>query len=182
VAVHIRELINTRSRDFAAPPTCETMTRGGPAKRYVKRAKVFALTKGFRGKARNCYSIAVRAAQKALQHAYRGRKLKKREMRKLWIQRINFGSREHDVSYSSFMYGLIKCNIQLNRKVLSELAIHEPRTFQALTDIAKQKHNRSLTEAFNIQPSSADKQHQSLLYQSRFILDSNGRIVKETDV
>jgi ribosomal protein L20 len=59
------------------------MTRGGPAKRYVKRAKVFALTKGFRGKARNCYSIAVRAAQKALQHAYRGRKLKKREMRKV---------------------------------------------------------------------------------------------------
>lgn len=105
--------------------------------RQLKRARVFAITKGFRGRIRNVYSVAARAAERAKQYSYIGRKLKKRDFRKLWIQRINFGVREHGLSYSQFMRGLAESDVQLDRKVLSELAIHEPRSFKALSNFVK---------------------------------------------
>ena len=80
---------------------------------------------------------------KALSHAYVGRKLKKRDFRKLWIQRINAGTRANGMSYSKFMYGLKKAGITINRKMLSEMAIHDPEGFSALVETAKAK-NKSL--------------------------------------
>ncbi|XP_064385157.1 large ribosomal subunit protein bL20-like [Halichondria panicea] len=164
------------------------MVRGGPANRSVKRAKIFALTKGFRGRRKNCYSLAVRAAHKKLQYAYVGRRLKKREMRKLWIQRINYASREHDISYGRFMQSLVMCNIMVNRKVLSELCIHEPKTFQALTGIAKQRleHGRlsALEEPMAKQYlPTKQKPETETLYQTRHFVDrTSGKTVMETAV
>jgi len=123
------------------------MVRGGQADRTVRRAKIFALAKGFRGRSKNCYSIAVRRVQKALQYQYVSRRLKKREMRSLWISRINMATREHNVTYSKFVNQMAQCNIQLNRKVLSDLAIHEPRSFKALAELAKSRHKDGLLAA-----------------------------------
>ncbi|XP_062505916.1 large ribosomal subunit protein bL20-like [Corticium candelabrum] len=125
------------------------MVRGGHANRAVKRAKVFALAKGFRGRAKNCYSISVRRVQKALQYQYISRRLKKRDMRQLWITRINQGVQEHGIRYSSFMRHMVECNVQLNRKVLSELAIHEPKSFQALADISRSRLKDGLLAALH---------------------------------
>eukprot|EP00252_Welwitschia_mirabilis_P002879 TRINITY_DN12899_c0_g1_i1.p1 TRINITY_DN12899_c0_g1~~TRINITY_DN12899_c0_g1_i1.p1 ORF type:complete len:126 (-),score=7.94 TRINITY_DN12899_c0_g1_i1:338-715(-) len=98
---------------------------------------VLNLAKGFRGRAKNCIRIARLRVQKALQYSYRDRRNKKRDMRGLWIQRINAGTRLYGVTYGNFMHGLQKENIQLNRKVLSEIAMHEPYSFKTLVDIAK---------------------------------------------
>ncbi|KXZ41492.1 hypothetical protein GPECTOR_433g310 [Gonium pectorale] len=98
------------------------------------RLKVLQLASEFRGRARNCIRIARRGVEKALQHAYVGRKLKKRHWRSVWIQRINAGTREHGMSYTTFVTGLKEENVQLNRKVLSELAMNEPFSFKALVE------------------------------------------------
>ncbi|XP_065890101.1 large ribosomal subunit protein bL20-like [Dysidea avara] len=115
--------------------------------RLRKKAKVFAMTKGFRGRRKNCYSLAVRAAHKAMQYAYIGRKLKKRFLRSLWIQRITYAVQEHKLPYNTFIRSLVMAHIQLNRKVLSELAIHEPRTFKALAEIARKRSQEGLAAA-----------------------------------
>ncbi|PKI65822.1 hypothetical protein CRG98_013776 [Punica granatum] len=99
----------------------------------MNKKKVFNLAKGFRGRAKNCIRIARERVEKALQD----RRNKKRDMRSLWIQRINAGTRLHSVNYGNFMHGLMKENIQLNRKVLSELSMHEPLSFKALVDISR---------------------------------------------
>lgn len=125
------------------------MIRAGPFKRIVRKAKVFAMAKGFYGRRKNCYTIAVRAVHKALQKQYISRKLKKRDLRKLWIQRINFGSREHNLPYSQFIQNLNTCDIQLNRKVLADLAIHEPRSFHALAELVKRKQADGLLAALD---------------------------------
>eukprot|EP00039_Didymoeca_costata_P019319 m.337063 g.337063 ORF g.337063 m.337063 type:complete len:128 (-) comp18036_c0_seq1:176-559(-) len=109
------------------------------ASRAVKRAKVFAMTKGFRGKRKNCYSIAVRAAERAMQNAYVGRKEKKRNIRQAFISRISAAARENGTSYSRLMHDMTTSDIQLNRKVLSELAIHEPKSFSALTKFSQER-------------------------------------------
>ncbi|GAQ82016.1 putative Mitochondrial or chloroplast ribosomal protein L20 [Klebsormidium nitens] len=90
-----------------------------------------------RGRAKNCIRVARERVEKALQHSYRDRKEKKREMRGLWIQRINAGTRQHGMKYSDFVHGLSTQNVQLNRKVLSELAMHEPYSFKSLVEVAK---------------------------------------------
>ncbi|BDA44915.1 50S ribosomal protein L20 [Coccomyxa sp. Obi] len=100
----------------------------------MHKDKVFQLAKGFRGRSKNCIRIARERVEKALQYAWRDRKAKKREMRSLWIQRINAASKEHGVSYSKLMHGLQQDNIQINRKVLSEIAVQEPFSFKALVD------------------------------------------------
>ncbi|GFR53032.1 hypothetical protein Agub_g15724 [Astrephomene gubernaculifera] len=100
----------------------------------INRQKILQLASGFRGRARNCIKIARMRVEKGLQHAYVGRKLKKRYWRSVWIQRINAGTREHGMSYSGFITGLKEENVQLNRKVLSELAMNEPFSFKALVD------------------------------------------------
>lgn len=83
------------------------------------------------------YFLAGERVEKALQYSYRDRRNKKRDMRSLWIQRINAGTRQHGVNYGNFMHGLMKENIQLNRKVLSEISMHEPYSFKALVDISR---------------------------------------------
>ncbi|XP_010269028.1 PREDICTED: uncharacterized protein LOC104605817 isoform X1 [Nelumbo nucifera] len=103
----------------------------------MNKDKIFKLAKGFRGRAKNCIRIARERVEKALQYSYRDRRNKKRDMRSLWIERINAGTRLHGVNYGNFMHGLMKENIQLNRKVLSELSMHEPYSFKALVDISR---------------------------------------------
>jgi large subunit ribosomal protein L20 len=92
-------------------------------------------TKGYRGRSKNCFSIAIRRLHKAWQYAYRDRKTKKRVWRTLWIQRIQAGVRQYNIRYSRFIRSLSYCNIYLNRKVLSELAATEPFTFKAIIDV-----------------------------------------------
>lgn len=98
------------------------------------KEKILRLAKGFRGRAKNCIRIARERVEKSLQYAYRDRKNKKREMRRLWITRINAGSRQYGMRYSDFIHGLQDENIQLNRKMLSELAVNEPYSFKALVN------------------------------------------------
>nr|POE74160.1 50s ribosomal protein l20 [Quercus suber] len=105
--------------------------------RKMHKDRILKLAKGFRGRAKNCIRIARERVEKALQYSYRDRRNKKRDMRSLWIQRINAGTRQHGVNYGNFMHGLMKENIQLNRKVLSELSMHEPYSFKALVDISR---------------------------------------------
>ncbi|PRW59594.1 50S ribosomal L20 [Chlorella sorokiniana] len=100
----------------------------------MHRDKIFKLAKGFRGRAKNCIRVARERVEKSLQYAFRDRKAKKREMRSLWITRITAGSRQYGVKYSQLMHGLKQENIQVNRKMLSELAMNEPYSFKALVD------------------------------------------------
>ncbi len=97
----------------------------------ASKARILRLAKGFRGRSNSCISIARERVEKALQYAYRDRKNKKRDMRRLWITRINAGSREYGVRYSDFVRGLGAQQVELNRKMLSELAVNEPHSFKA---------------------------------------------------
>jgi len=102
----------------------------------ARRKKVFKQVKGFYGRRKNNITSANAAADRSLQHNYVGRKLKKRNFRALWIQRINAACREHGLTYSRFISGLAKAGIEVDRKVLSDLAIHEPEAFKALVEKA----------------------------------------------
>ena len=104
---------------------------------HARRKKVFKQTKGMRGRRKNNITTANAAADKSLQHNYIGRKEKKRNFRALWIQRINAGCREHGLTYSRFISGLAKAGIDIDRKVLSDLAIREPAAFQAIVEKVK---------------------------------------------
>lgn len=106
--------------------------------RSFGQRKLWMFVKGFVGRQNRCKRLAYSGATKALLNAYIGRKLRKRDMRSVWIQRINAGSREYDVKYSQLISGLSTDNIQLNRKTLSELAMQEPFSFKALVDRVKQ--------------------------------------------
>ena len=99
--------------------------------------RVLKLAKGFRGARSKQYRIAKQSVMRALNSAYAGRKQRKREFRKLWIARINAAARMNGLSYSRLMFGLKKANVVLNRKVLSEMAIHDAEGFSALCDTAK---------------------------------------------
>jgi large subunit ribosomal protein L20 len=100
----------------------------------ARRKKVLKLAKGSFGRRKNVWTVAKNSVEKGLQYAYRDRKAKKREFRKLWIQRINAGAREHGLSYSQFMGGLKSAGIELDRKVLADLAMNHPDAF---AEIAK---------------------------------------------
>lgn len=104
---------------------------------HKRHKKVLKMAKGYRGRAKSCYRVAVEKVEKGLQYAYRDRRNKKRNFRALWIQRINAGVREHGMVYSQFMGGLIKAGIEVDRKVLADLAIHQPDAFKTLVDQAK---------------------------------------------
>ena len=104
---------------------------------HAKHKKVLAQAKGFYGRRKNTIRIAKQAVEKSLQYAYRDRKNRKRNFRALWIQRINAAVREHGLTYGRFVDGLNKAGIEIDRKVLSDLAIHEPQAFAAL--VAKSK-------------------------------------------
>ena len=103
---------------------------------HARRKRVLKQAKGFYGRRKNNITTANAAVDKSLQYAYIGRKLKKRNFRALWIQRINAAVREHGLTYSRFISGLQKAGIDIDRKVLSDLAIHEPAAFKALVDQA----------------------------------------------
>lgn len=102
-----------------------------------KRRTIMKKAKGFRGQSSKSYRVARQAVMKAEQYAYVGRKLRKRDMRSLWITRINAACRINDISYSRFMNGLKKAEIMLDRKVLSELAINDAAAFANLVETAK---------------------------------------------
>lgn len=99
--------------------------------------KVLKAAKGYRGRSKNVYRVAKEKVEKGLQYAYRDRRVRKRNFRALWIQRINAGVRAHGLTYSQFMDGMKKAGIELDRKVLSDLAIREPEAFKALVDQAQ---------------------------------------------
>ena len=95
------------------------------------------MAKGYRGRAKNCYRIAIQRVEKALQYAYRDRRTKKRDFRRLWIQRINAAVREYGLIYSRFINGLKLANIDLDRKVLANIAVKEPSIFKQIVEEAQ---------------------------------------------
>lgn len=103
---------------------------------HRRHRKVVKAAKGYRGLRSKTFKQAKNAVMKAGQHAYAHRRTRKREFRRLWITRINAACREHGVAYSRFVDGMTKKGIELNRKMLSELAIHEPKAFKAVVDVA----------------------------------------------
>lgn len=103
----------------------------------ARHKKILKLAKGYRGRAKNCFRIAIEKVEKALRYAYRDRRAKKRDFRALWIQRINAAVRPHGLVYSKFINGLKLANIDLDRKVLSDLAIREPEAFAKIVEKAK---------------------------------------------
>ncbi|GAB6191976.1 50S ribosomal protein L20 [Desulfocastanea catecholica] len=112
------------------------VTRGFKARR--RRNRVLKLAKGFRGGRSRLYKTATEAVDRALVYAYRDRRTKKRDFRRLWIARINAGARMNDMSYSKLMGGLKKANIDLDRKVLSNLAILDADAFTKVVQIARE--------------------------------------------
>lgn len=105
---------------------------------HARHKKILKMAKGYRGRSKNCFRIAVQKVEKALQYAYRDRRNKKREFRGLWIQRINAATRELGLTYSVFMNGLTKAGIVIDRKAMAELAMNEPASFKSLVEKAKQ--------------------------------------------
>lgn len=108
------------------------------AARNKKKKKVFKEAKGYFGGRKNLYRTAKDAVEKGWEHAYRDRKKKKRNFRKLWITRINAAARQHDLSYSRFMNGLKEAGVELDRKALADLAVRNPEAFGAVVDRAKE--------------------------------------------
>ena len=104
---------------------------------HARHKKVLELAKGYRGRSSTNYRIAIEKVEKGLQYAYRDRRNRKRSFRALWIVRINAGVREHGLTYSQFMNGMKRAGIELDRKVLSDLAISEPAAFAAIVETAK---------------------------------------------
>lgn len=102
-----------------------------------RRKKILKQTKGYFGSRGNVYTVAKNTLEKGLGYAYRDRKTKKRNFRALWIQRINAGVREHGMSYSEFMGKIGKKGIELNRKVLADLAMNHPKAFEAIVNEVK---------------------------------------------
>ena len=107
-------------------------------KRRRKRSKILKLSEGYYGAKRNCYRVAREAVEKGLKYAYRDRRNRKREFRRLWIVRINAAAREHDLSYSQLMNGLKQAGVAIDRKVLAQLAVEDPPSFSELAKVAQQ--------------------------------------------
>ncbi len=103
----------------------------------ARRKKVIKAAKGYFGRRKNVHTVAKNAVEKAMQYAYRDRKNKKRTFRALWIQRINAGTRQYGMSYSQFMGKVHANRIELNRKVLADLAMNNPKAFKAIVDKVK---------------------------------------------
>ncbi len=110
--------------------------KGGPKTRR-RHKKTMKLAKGYVGGRRKTYRQARETVERGLTYAYRDRKQKKRQFRRLWITRINAAAREHDLSYNRLMNGLKKAGVEINRKVLADLAVRDPAAFSRLTELAK---------------------------------------------
>jgi len=103
----------------------------------TRHKKIIKLAKGYRGRAKNCFKVAIEKVEKALQYAYRDRRARKRDFRGLWIQRINAAVRENGMVYSQFMGGLTKAGIEVDRKILADMAVHNPESFAEIVVKAK---------------------------------------------
>jgi large subunit ribosomal protein L20 len=110
--------------------------KGGP-RAHARHRKIIKAAKGYYGRRKNCFRTAVQAVEKAGQYAYRDRRNKKREFRALWIQRINAAARMHGMKYSTFMHGLKLTGIELDRKVLSDIAIRDEKGFEAIVKMVQ---------------------------------------------
>ena len=104
------------------------------------RAKVLKLAKGFRGRSKNCFGLALRRVHKALQYKYISRRLKKRNIRREWIVQISAAAREHGFNYSQFVMCLNRSNVNIDRKILADLAINEPYSFKTVVDEVKRQN------------------------------------------
>lgn len=104
---------------------------------HARHKKIAARAKGYQNRNRTNFRSAVQRTEKGLQYAYRDRRAKKRQFRSLWIQRINAGAREHGLTYSRMMDGLKKAGVELDRKVLADIAVHEPDAFKSLAEQAQ---------------------------------------------
>ncbi len=103
----------------------------------ARHKKIVQMAKGYRGRANSAFRVAIERVEKGLQYAYRDRRNKKRTFRALWIQRINAGARLNGLTYSQFMNGIKKSGIELDRKVLSDIAIRDPEAFKVLAEQAQ---------------------------------------------
>ena len=103
----------------------------------ARHQKVFALAKGYRGRRKNVYRVAKQAVMKAGQYAYRDRRQRKRQFRQLWIARINAAARQNGLSYSKFINGLKKASVEIDRKILADIAVFDKVAFAALVEKAK---------------------------------------------
>jgi large subunit ribosomal protein L20 len=101
-----------------------------------RHKKILKLAKGYRGRAKNCFRVAVEKVEKGLRYQYRDRRARKRNFRALWIQRINAAAREHGLVYSQFMNGLNKAGVEMDRKVLADIAVKDAAMFKALAEQA----------------------------------------------
>ena len=110
--------------------------KGGPSA-HARHRKVISNAKGYRGRRKNTFRVANQAVEKAGQYAYRDRRAKKRNFRSLWIQRINAAARDAGMTYARFINGLGRAGIEVDRKVLADLAVKEPEAFKALAEKAK---------------------------------------------
>ena len=113
----------------------------GGVSSHARHKKIIKAAKGYWGRRKNCFRTANQAVEKAGQYAYRDRRTKKRDFRRLWIQRINAAARLHDLKYSTLINGLNKAGIELDRKVLAELAVNDAEAFQAIAEQAKKALN-----------------------------------------
>ena len=111
------------------------VSRGVTAK--ARHRKVLSRAKGYYGRRKNVFRVAVQAVERGMQYAYRDRKKRKSDFRGLWIQRINAGVRMHGMTYSQFINGLKKATIEIDRKILAELAVNQPEAFKALVEKAQ---------------------------------------------
>lgn len=105
---------------------------------HARHRKVLALAKGYRGRSSSSYRIALGRVEKALRYAYRDRRNRKRDFRALWIQRINAAARQKGMTYGQFMHGIRRCEVDLNRKMLAEIAAREPDSFDQILVQVKQ--------------------------------------------
>ncbi len=110
--------------------------KSGP-QTHRRHKKVLAMTKGQRGSKHRLFKRANEAMMKSLEYAYRDRRTRKRDFRRLWITRINAATRQNDMSYSQFMYGLKQAGVELDRKALADIAVHDASAFRHLVEVAK---------------------------------------------
>ena len=111
------------------------VSRGVTAK--ARHKKIIKKAKGYYGRRKNVFRVAVQAVERSMQYAYRDRRKRKSDFRGLWIQRINAGVRRHGMTYSQFINGLKKATIEIDRKILAELAVNQPQAFKALVEKAQ---------------------------------------------
>ncbi|NBX66625.1 MAG: 50S ribosomal protein L20 [Proteobacteria bacterium] len=120
--------------------------KAGP-RAHARKKKIIKAAKGYYGRKKNSFRIAVETVEKGMQYAYRDRRTKKRNFRALWIQRINAAVREHGLTYAQFTHGLKLAKIELDRKVLADIAVHDAAGFKVIFDQAKAALTNAKTKA-----------------------------------